>query len=128
MANYHEKAQAYITDAKKKGMTVKAEGSELIAYPKNYKPVNKKNMFKGAKEAAGNYLAARKANKQSAANVYQLAASKARKKYNVLTGTDVTPSMVRQDRLGGKKSGDVKNYEALRDQQNTILRKKFNIS
>lgn len=37
MGNYHEEAQKYITGAKKLGMKVKAEGSELIAYPKGYK-------------------------------------------------------------------------------------------
>lgn len=31
---YHERAQTFIKGAKAKGMTVKAEGSELIAYPK----------------------------------------------------------------------------------------------
>ena len=37
MDNYHTKAQKYITSAKKKGMTVKAEKGELIAYPKGSK-------------------------------------------------------------------------------------------
>ena len=32
--NFHTGAQTFITGAKKLGMTVKAEGGELIAYPK----------------------------------------------------------------------------------------------
>lgn len=32
--NYHQKAQKYINSAKKMGMTVKAEGEEIIATPR----------------------------------------------------------------------------------------------
>lgn len=34
--NYHDKAQTFIKGARAKGMTVKAENSELIAYPKGF--------------------------------------------------------------------------------------------
>ena len=34
VGNYHTNAQNFINSAKSKGMTVKNEGSELIAYPK----------------------------------------------------------------------------------------------
>lgn len=34
-SSYHEKAQKFIKSSKSLGYSVKAEGSELIAYPKN---------------------------------------------------------------------------------------------
>ena len=43
--SYHEKAQKFISSAKSKGMSVKAEGGELIAYPK------KKTVLIGTKKS-----------------------------------------------------------------------------
>lgn len=56
--NYHTQAQKYITGAKKQGMKVKAEGEELIAYPKGSNAQPKKtsmtsrmnNLIGGIKE------------------------------------------------------------------------------
>ncbi len=52
--DYHNKAQKFIKSAKSKGMTVKAEGGELIAYPKGMSAKKTFNESSGMKHA-GSY-------------------------------------------------------------------------
>lgn len=81
----------------------------------------------GAGETLQNKSAARQSIKQAKANINQLSVDKARSRYKTLTGVEIKPSRVIGELQGGFISKDVKNYMKLRDQQNTKLRKKFNI-